>query len=340
MEALGIKVIEVIIGLIFIYLLLSILVSLINEIIVANLSLRSKFLKRAIIRMLDDGKDKTLSTKFYNHPLIKKLKPKKFIVFRWFSKHQHNLPSYISEDTFTKVLIDVLNDGEKTTIQNIRESIEKLPDHNETKYALISLLNDSEDKIDHFKQNIASWFNESMDRLSGIYKRYNQYFIFTIGFVLTIMFNVDTIYITKELTDDKNTRAQIASMAISFIEEEKDKELNRLLKSTNYVTDSLSNKIEPTNDKIDFFNAKTDSLKKIFRENVNTQIKPYANLMGIGWEGKITQPHQLCEEISNQISMVKIIGWLLTALAVSLGAPFWFDMLNKLINFRGHIKRK
>jgi hypothetical protein len=29
-----------------------------------------------------------------------------------------------------------------------------------------------------------------------------------------------------------------------------------------------------------------------------------------------------------------LLGWLITALAVSLGAPFWFDLLNKFINVR------
>ena len=29
-----------------------------------------------------------------------------------------------------------------------------------------------------------------------------------------------------------------------------------------------------------------------------------------------------------------VVGWLITALAGMLGAPFWFDLLNKLINIR------
>jgi hypothetical protein len=29
-----------------------------------------------------------------------------------------------------------------------------------------------------------------------------------------------------------------------------------------------------------------------------------------------------------------IVGWLITAFAVSLGAPFWFDLLNKFVNIR------
>jgi hypothetical protein len=31
----------------------------------------------------------------------------------------------------------------------------------------------------------------------------------------------------------------------------------------------------------------------------------------------------------------KIVGWLITALAVTLGAPFWFELLSKLVNVRG-----
>src|SRR5437870_4444360 len=34
-------------------------------------------------------------------------------------------------------------------------------------------------------------------------------------------------------------------------------------------------------------------------------------------------------------SIQKLVGLLLTGLALSLGAPFWFDLLSKLINLRG-----
>ena len=30
----------------------------------------------------------------------------------------------------------------------------------------------------------------------------------------------------------------------------------------------------------------------------------------------------------------RIVGWLLTIIAVSLGAPFWFDLLNRFITIR------
>ncbi len=37
--------------------------------------------------------------------------------------------------------------------------------------------------------------------------------------------------------------------------------------------------------------------------------------------------------------LVKLIGLLLTGAAVSLGVPFWFDVLNKVVNLRSVGKR-
>jgi hypothetical protein len=44
----------------------------------------------------------------------------------------------------------------------------------------------------------------------------------------------------------------------------------------------------------------------------------------IGWS-EFPKPNQL---------PIVLLGWLITAFAVSLGAPFWFDLLNKFVNVR------
>jgi hypothetical protein len=38
--------------------------------------------------------------------------------------------------------------------------------------------------------------------------------------------------------------------------------------------------------------------------------------------------------------LLSLIGWSITALALSLGAPFWFDLLNKFIVVRATVKPK
>ncbi|RPH79952.1 MAG: hypothetical protein EHM80_06530 [Nitrospiraceae bacterium] len=52
----------------------------------------------------------------------------------------------------------------------------------------------------------------------------------------------------------------------------------------------------------------------------------------IGWSRESKDPKALPSDVGGWA--LKIIGLLLTAIAVSLGAPFWFDVLNKLINIR------
>jgi len=38
------------------------------------------------------------------------------------------------------------------------------------------------------------------------------------------------------------------------------------------------------------------------------------------------------------VVVTHVPGWFLTALAISLGAPFWFDVLDKFMVIRGTVK--
>lgn len=50
--------------------------------------------------------------------------------------------------------------------------------------------------------------------------------------------------------------------------------------------------------------------------------------LGMGWEGIAIR------ELSTYDLLSKLLGFILTALAVSMGAPFWFDLLKKMVNIR------
>jgi len=53
----------------------------------------------------------------------------------------------------------------------------------------------------------------------------------------------------------------------------------------------------------------------------------------MSWEDTAKQFWECARK--QKISVLQILGWLLTAAALSLGAPFWFDLLNQFINLRG-----
>lgn len=124
----GFEILDVVIGLMFVYLLLSLLATAINEYIAALLNLRGKELARGMGRLLDNLEDRTalkkafeglgprvtaaaatptLTERFYSHRLIRPLATRRGWIFRVFSK-EPRLPSYIPARTFALALLDVL----------------------------------------------------------------------------------------------------------------------------------------------------------------------------------------------------------------------------------------
>ena len=61
---------------------------------------------------------------------------------------------------------------------------------------------------------------------------------------------------------------------------------------------------------------------------VNDQIQAIKSPLGLGWKNVVWQKVTLFD------ALIKLLGWTVTALAISLGAPFWFDLLRKLVNIR------
>src|SRR4051812_46571371 len=108
-------VLDVAIGITFLYLLLALIVTTVQELVASTLRLRAQNLYRALEGMLKSdehahGSDKTpaadgnrLLTEVYAHPLIKNLRGK-----RLFSASELALPSYIPSQTFALTLLDVL----------------------------------------------------------------------------------------------------------------------------------------------------------------------------------------------------------------------------------------
>jgi len=62
------------------------------------------------------------------------------------------------------------------------------------------------------EDEVAKWFDDSMDRLSGEYKRLTQWVSFAAAFLAAVLMNIDTIHITTTLWDRPVVAAAIASI--------------------------------------------------------------------------------------------------------------------------------
>ncbi len=188
------------------------------------------------------------------------------------------------------------------------------------------------------RANAESWFNDTMDRASGWYKRNAQKWAFGLGIGLALIFNVDTVQIATELWRQPLLRQSLASAAENFelpqtnLASEQDvadaQEAIRQLRTTftglnipiGWTLDPLGpDKFNPQMDHCTLFprsEVSTGAGKDVYGMAVNGECKVWSNPPR-GW-GFIT----------------KLIGLLVTGLATVQGAPFWFQILQKIINVR------
>jgi hypothetical protein len=191
MGMLNSTILDVVIGLVFIYLLLAIICSTINEWIAGWLGVRSKMLAAAIRQLLDDQKgsgDPTRSflEQFYSHPLISgMMAPGR--------KPGNSHPSYLPSRTFSTAVIDIatIHKPGVVTFAGLEAGIRDLPD-GDVKTALLALLQNASTDLNLAQKNIEKWFDDTMDRASGWYKRRTQFATILIAIVLTERSNTRT----------------------------------------------------------------------------------------------------------------------------------------------------
>ena len=308
----GSSVLDIGIGMIFVYLMVSLVCTAANESLASLFRWRSDTLRDGIRNLLDgpDPKSSAWTKKFYEHPLIQSL-----------SKPGQQ-PSYIPSRTFTLALLDlVLPAGAAATTstgQDLRAAIAASPCAPGLKQVLQLLIDEAErstaagqrlrlagvldiQKLDslfeQLHQHIEIWFNTSMERVSGWYKRRAQAWTLAIAVVLTVALNVDSVLISRRLARDSALRSVIVAQA------------EEMVKQPPAVTPS-----QDTSAHVQLLQDRIQELKSVG--------------IPLGWpdpDGPPSGPSWF---------LLKIMGLLLTAGAASLGAPFWFDMLNRFMSIR------
>ena len=432
-------ILNVAIGMVFLYLLYSLLVTIVGEMISSWFGLRARILKKAITRMLMDENPEKQKLKFgelikYFTEVFKK-KPKEFgysFLDRFYdapsikytsertkkiTTFQSKNPSYITNENFAQTIIHLFRN--KGNGQTDSERIDFCLKFNtlhiqpETLSYLNNLFTDSGKDINLFAKKLNNWFQETMDRTKGWYKRKSSLISFILGFVIAISFNVDSIKIAGLLSKDDNARDQLVSLGIAAAKDSAKfkpyvntigdsvtsqslidtayKNISSDIKNANYVLglgwdfspilkdDSLhailsgfmkyeilfpiiklNNKIDTLRKNILLNTEKADSLKSLsalLTKKRNNYLKFFNDSTGVNFISitKIDTALQIGNSILVQgktdagvgAKIVYVIGqslpwnsnrfwgFLITALMLSLGAPFWFDLLKKLVALRG-----
>ncbi|MCP4142169.1 MAG: hypothetical protein GY755_18145 [Chloroflexi bacterium] len=306
-------ILEVAIGLILTWLILSVATMQVQDIISDWLNRRARFLEKSILEMFQGEQD--LVDLFYEQPVIKafykknrKGKPRKNILGRL------KKPDYIPNEAFAEALFEMfVNLGTEEgvlqedtislerIIQKTEEMAEKnkdlgyfirrlLPDFDEKKS--IAKLRKTHNQVAEFKTNAENWFDASMTKASFWYKEHAKTLAFFIGLGLAITFNVDSIRITEQLWREPTLRQSLIAQA--------------------QVADENTG-------------AKSVEELETYYQDLH---------LPVGW-GTENMPANWFD----WAWAVKALGFAITALAAMQGAPFWFDILKNLLKLKGGSKK-
>lgn len=339
------ETLEVGIGMAFLFLLMSLICTGIKEWIEGVLKWRAMDLERALRTLLDDNSGR-LSAYFFSHPLITSLYQGTYDPDRlkksWLQsllngvdgmhmplRARRNLPSYIPADQFAKALIDIIGRGPATldsehtspgalTLDQLRERAAALTSPS-LRRAVLSAIDHADGTLKQATENVQDWFDSAMDRASGWYKRRTQTVLFALGIVAAIALNVDALYIMGRLTADKTLREAVVNAAAKAEEPATlgasgASGANGLLvaKKARQELSDMGMPVGWLDDKRYYFTLRP--VQSCATGNIRT-----CAFTDYSW-GRL------------------LIGWLITAFAVMLGAPFWFDILNKFMVVRSTVK--
>ncbi len=352
-------ILDLAIGLSFVFLLFSLVVTALNELLLSWFDKRAKFLEQGITELL--GQNDATIKRFFAHGLIDSL-----------SRQPNGKPSYITADAFVSAVLDelstfVVDPAAPSKVRDIEAFASALagPALNanpKLKQSLLALFDRAGGDLAAFKQEIGRWFDESMDRVTGWYKRFAQQVLFGLALVAAIACNVDALHIIQGLTADPNLRSSLVDVATGYIKKNTASEANAPQEKTKTATPASDPNAPPATEgatPATVTEKKTptsaeplletpQALKALTKQVQDSLAQLNVVSLPIGWGD--SQYNYYFKDSGHGRGMweatdygwnwshllTALLGWFITALAASLGAPFWFETLQRFVNIRGN----
>jgi hypothetical protein len=247
--------------------------------------------------------DGSLTGLLFDHPLLRSMmQPQQSMTAK-----RTRVPPYIAAETFSRALVDTLIPADPTAtghdidLDRIRAGIERLNDAMPAKQALLALVDQAQNDVDKFMTSLEKWYDAQMDRVSGWYKRWAKRVIIGVAAVICLLGNVDGYAIARSLYADPVSRSAVVS------EVQQGQACNAQGRSPEEQITCV-------------------------RNLAGTHLVLWPSGCPRSMSACVAQPGQGPPGVTDWL--IKLLGLALTIAAASIGAPFWFDTLNRLVNLR------
>ncbi|MCX9155025.1 hypothetical protein OPU71_02670 [Niveibacterium sp. 24ML] len=299
--------IDVMLGLTLLFAGLSVFCSSLVEALSAWLGLRGRYLRESLFHLMGE---ESLYRRLIHHPAVANTVR---------AGKRHGAPSYLASERFVAAVLDIIPSraqamgisgfperpvpaGLDPIVAEFARSAQFLGECGIAvgePLARLALRNGK--SLDDLRKALAEWFDSQMDRIGGWYKRHIQRLLFGVGLVVALVMNIDTLQVARALASEPALRTLVSAPA-TRVASEREIELAALLE------------------------AGRDRGLPI---GYNCLSEP---------DRGVEESIRLCTKQFQRGSwlehLLKLAGLLLTALSVSFGAPFWFDLLLKVANLR------
>jgi hypothetical protein len=312
----GSTILDVAAGIIFGFLAISLFTSAAVEAINSVLNVRVKNLRTGIMALVNDPNFTGLAKELYAHALVSPLGPGAADPLK-------NAPAYIDKTQFAEALLDITGlsaatpaaaaqapavqaaaelkarmDALSAEAGNISPQIQQL---------LRGMVLRCGGDIDRLKNELASWFDNGMDRLSGKFKRQTQWMTFVIALITAFVVNLDTIRVATLLWEQP---ALAQKLKWASIDEPQPKNADEAIESGKRIVTAINT---------------------LAQEGFPVGWPP-GHFFDVQDENGKWQAFWVA---SPSVWYRPLIGWFITAVAALFGAPFWFDMLQSIVRLKG-----
>lgn len=214
-------------------------------------------------------------------------------------------PSYLDAGCFADTLLNLLQDP-KFAAQIDNSPFGTL---------IAALRTQAGDDAARFKALIETHYDRVMDRVGGWYRRRAKAAMLAISLILAVVLNVDALHVVAHLQNNPKLTADLVEMA------------GKTEVATQFA---LSDK--PT----DATTAQDIEGLRQQVKNLTDELDQFQTLsLPIGWKLRYDHCNLVCEASLLPNQQAPLLGWLLTGLAGTLGAPFWFDLIARLLPMKG-----
>ena len=190
----------------------------------------------------------------------------------------------------------------------------------ELQNALRPVLRATGNNVDLFRVEIERWFDDMMDRVSGWYKRKTQGVQLITALLLAVALDLDSVLLARVFWSDPTLRTAVATQAEAAAR--------------------APLPMQTGDPQTQFASIRTQVIA------LGLPVRGSCTPSRVG----TTAPPWWCEELARSTRNLRLplvgtvlpvptdpvrwFGWLITAIAASLGAPFWFDVLKKFMSVR------